>query len=120
MALATNFIPWLRDRSKAPIVVRSNGTITPNTGDPLNGIVIAGRNSPYGKGISNDMHGLFAPRFGFAYAPWGRKTSFRGGWGMFYTRPIIGTWINNAFNNPPFSKTVTLSQPSYSLLGGTE
>src|SRR5690242_19316086 len=35
-------------------------------------------------------------------------------------RSIIGTWINNAFNNPPFSKTVTLNQPSYLALGGTE
>jgi hypothetical protein len=39
---------------------------------------------------------------------------------MFYTRPLIGTFINNAFDNPPFSRTVTLNLPSYALLGGTE
>jgi hypothetical protein len=54
-----------------------------------------------------------------AWAPRGRKTSIRGGWGMFYTRPMIGTFINNAFNNPPFSRTVTLNQPSYLTLAGT-
>ncbi len=117
--VATNFIPWLWDRAKAPQVVRSNGTLVPNTGDPLNGIVIAKQNSPYGKGIANDNHGLFAPRFGFAWAPRGRKMSVRGGWGMYYTRPLIGTFINNAFNNPPFSRSVTISLPSYTTLVGT-
>jgi hypothetical protein len=118
--IATNFIPALWDRSKAPVVVRSNGTLTPNTGDPLNGIVLAGKNSPYGKGIANNMHGLFAPRFGFAWSTRNGKTSVRGGYGLYYTRPLIGSYINNAFNNPPFGRTVTLNLPSYTFLGGTE
>src|SRR5215831_1846743 len=118
--VATNFIPSRWDPAKAPQLVRSNGTITPNTGDPLNGIVVAGKNSPYGKGIANDLHGLFAPRFGFAWAPRNRKTSIRGGWGMYYTRPLIGTFINNAFQNPPFNRSVTLNTPSYASLAGTE
>ncbi|HTM49346.1 MAG TPA: hypothetical protein VL285_11710, partial [Bryobacteraceae bacterium] len=118
--VATNFIPGLYDRQKAPELVRSSGALVPNTGDRLNGIVIARKNSPYGDRITNDLHGLFAPRFGFAWAPWGNKMAFRGGWGMYYTRPLIGSFINNAFNNPPFGRTVTLNQPSYTELGGTE
>ncbi|MGH9720719.1 MAG: hypothetical protein ACRD8O_10945, partial [Bryobacteraceae bacterium] len=118
--VATNFIPALYDRSKAPVVVRSNGSLTPNTGDLLNGIVLAGKNSPYGKGIANDMHGLFSPRFGFAWAAKDAKTSVRGGYGLYYTRPLIGSYINNAFNNPPFGRTVTLNLPSYASLGGAE
>ncbi|MGC4051903.1 MAG: TonB-dependent receptor [Paludibaculum sp.] len=117
--VATNFIPALYERSKAPELVRSSGLIVPGTGDPLNGIVIAGKNSPYGRDIDNNLHGLFAPRFGFAYAP-NKKTSFRGGYGLYYTRPLIGSFINNAFNNPPFSRTVTINQPSYALLGGAQ
>jgi len=118
--VATNFIPALYDRSKAPVVVRANGTLQPNTGDRLNGIVLAGQNSPYGKGIANNMHGLLSPRFGFAWATRDRKTSVRGGYGLYYTRSLIGSYINNAFNNPPFGRTVTLNQPSYAALGGTE
>jgi len=119
--VATNFIPSLWDPAKAPQLNRSNGTIIPNTGDALNGIVLAKKDSPYGKGVANDLHRLWAPRFGFAWAPGGkRKMSVRGGWGMYYTRPLIGTFINNAFGNPPFSRTVTLNQPSYQSLGGTQ
>jgi hypothetical protein len=118
--VATNFIPALYDPSKAPVVVRANGTLQPNTGDRLNGIVLAGQNSPYGKGIANNMHGLFSPRFGFAWATKDRKTSARGGYGLYYTRPLIGSYINNAFNNPPFGRTVTLNLPSYATLGGSE
>ncbi|MBI4908533.1 MAG: carboxypeptidase regulatory-like domain-containing protein [Acidobacteria bacterium] len=117
--VATNFIPSLYDPAKAPQLVRSSGLLVPGTGDRLNGIVIAGQNSPYGRGIDNDLHGLWAPRFGFAYAP-SKKMSFRGGYGLYYTRPLIGAFINNAFNNPPFSRTVTITQPSYTLLGGTQ
>lgn len=118
--VASNFMPSLWDPAKAPQVVRSNGMLVPNTGDPLNGIIVAGKNSPYGNRIANDHHGLIAPRFGFAWAPRNRKTSVRGGWGMFHTRPLIGTFINNAFTNPPFGRTVTMNQPSYTSLGGTE
>lgn len=118
--VASNFIPSLWDRAKAPELVRSTGILVPNTGDPLNGIIIAGKNSPFGNRIANDHHWLFAPRFGFAWAPRSRKMAVRGGWGMFYTRPLIGTFINNAFTNPPFGRTVSLDDPSYTTLGGTE
>ena len=118
--VASNFSSARWDPARAPQLVRSNGTIVRGTGDPLNGIFVAGKDSPYGKRIANDLHGLWAPRFGFAWAPRSRKTSIRGGWGMYYTRPLIGAFINNAFTNPPFGRTVTLNQPSYSDLGGTE
>ena len=118
--VASNFIPSLWDRAKAPQLVRSSGLLVPNTGDPLNGLIISGKNSPYGDRIANDNHWLFAPRFGFAWAPRSRRMSVRGGWGMFHTRPLIGTFINNAFTNPPFGRTVTLDDPSYTSLGGTE
>ena len=39
---------------------------------------------------------------------------------MFLHAPLIGTFINNAFTNPPFGRTVTLNLPSYTSLGGTE
>src|SRR5207248_2675336 len=103
----TNFIPGLWNVAKAPQLVRSSGTLVPDTGDPLNGIIVQGKNSPYGDRIANNNTNLLGPRFSFAWAPFrGRRTSIRGGWGMFYTRALIGSFINNAFTNPPYSRTV--------------
>ncbi len=117
----SNFMASTWVRSKAPQVTPSNGQLVPNTGDPLNGIVVAGKSSPYGRRVTNSNTNLFAPRFGFAWTPFGRKTVIRGGWGLYYTRPLIGTFINNAFDNPPFSRTVNLVNPTIqSQIGGTE
>jgi hypothetical protein len=106
-----NFLPWLWDRTKAMRVNAANGQLIPNSGDPLNGVVIAGKNSPYGRRVANNHTKLFAPRVGFAWAPKGRKSVIRGGYGMFFTRPLIGTFINNTFDNPPFSRSVTITNP---------
>ena len=117
----SNFMAERWDPAKAQKVTPSNGQLVPNTGDPLNGIVVAGKDSPYGRRVTNSNTNLFAPRFGFAWSPLGRGTVIRGGWGLYYTRPMIGTFINNAFDNPPFSRSVTLVNPVISgQIGGTE
>ncbi len=112
----TNFLPWTWDPARAPQVnpARTSGRLIPGTGDPLNGIVLAGQNSPYGRRVTENSTDLFAPRFGFAWDVFGnRKTALRGGYGINYTRPLIGTFINNAFDNPPFSRSVTILQPTF-------
>ena len=109
--VATNFVPGLFRPEDAPPVNPANGNVGAG-GNPLNGIAIAGRNSPYGAHIANQQKDLFAPRFGFAYSP-DRRTAIRGGWGVFYTRPLIGTFINNAFDNPPFNRSVNVVNPNW-------
>jgi len=110
----TNFLPGRWDPSKAPRINPVNGQRVAGTGDPLNGIIIAGVNSPFGKKITNDLHNLWAPRFGFAWDITGRKkTALRGGYGINYTRPLIGSFINNAFDNPPFNRSVTILNPLF-------
>ena len=116
----SNFLPSTFKSAEAPQVVRATGVLVADTGNRLNGIIVAGKNSPYGNRIANNNLNLWGPRFSFAYAPFARRhTAIRGGWGLFFTRPLIGAFINNAFDNPPFSRTVTLNQPSYYLFGGS-
>jgi hypothetical protein len=50
----------------------------------------------------------FAPRFSFAYDLTGKaNTAIRGGYGLFYSREILGAFILMS-GNPPFSQLVTL------------
>lgn len=115
----TNFLPSAWDPARAPQIDPATGRPLPGTGDRLNGVIIAGKNSPFGRRVTNSSTDLFAPRFGFAWDLFGdRKTAVRGGYGINYTRPIIGTFINSAFDNPPFSRNVTILEPAFSRPGG--
>lgn len=80
------------------------GALVPNTGDPLNGIAIAGKNI---NRYLQDPRGInYAPRVGFTYA-FTPQTVIRGGAGMFYDR----TQGNNVFGfvtNQPNITTPTL------------
>lgn len=117
----SNFTPDLYSLSRAPRINPANGQMVSGTGDPLNGIMVAGSTSPYGRRVTENGTNLWAPRIGFAWSPFGRRTAIRGGWGMYYTRPLIGTFVNNSFDNPPFSRTVTLNNPRLGdNISGTE
>ncbi|MBI4483405.1 MAG: TonB-dependent receptor [Acidobacteria bacterium] len=44
----------------------------------------------------------FSPRFGFAWAPRSRKTSLRGGFGLFYEHPMLFNFRTSLQELPPF------------------
>jgi hypothetical protein len=119
--LAT-FLPALYDPRKAFQINASNGNRVAGTGDAKNGLAIAGETSPYGRYITNNNFNLIAPRFGFAWDVTGKgKMSLRGGYGIFYSRPMVQNFIQATFDNPPFTRTVTISNPSFSNpAGGTD
>src|ERR1035437_5428901 len=85
------------------------GAIAPGAGDPANGMVIAASASGYPKGLSNTPIQL-APRFGFAYDPFGNgNTAIRGGFGFFLSRLPSGTGYEGMAEQFPIMSTTVVN-----------
>jgi hypothetical protein len=110
------FDPTKYDPSKAPTFANAGGTLIVNgTGDPLNGIIVAGQNSPYGDGIYKTEKSDIQPRIGLSWDPKGDgQTIYRSAFGIYYDQPLVGIFEQNAFTNPPFVNTVSIQNPSLS------
>ncbi|HZS46429.1 MAG TPA: TonB-dependent receptor [Blastocatellia bacterium] len=86
--------------------------------DPLNGIIIAGVNSPFGNKVGPENYKAFAPVFGFAWDPFkDSKTSIRGGYGLSYDTTLFGTLEQNIFANPPFVNNISISNTNFANPG---
>lgn len=124
-----NFDPALFNPAHAPTISPSGqlclvtacpGGGTPNANyDPLNGFIIAGKNSPFGSNISNNDNKDFAPRIGVAWDPFGDgKTSLRAGYGIFYDATLVGTFEQNVFNDPPFTTSLSIARAPFTNPSG--
>ncbi len=98
-----------------PNTVLAIGTLVPDTGNPTNGLFLAG------KGITKTTYEWpalkAAPRFGAAYDLTGKQVLIaRGGAGLFYDRPA-GNSIYSQIQNPPTIRNLTLRYAQLQSLG---
>ena len=89
--------------------------MVPGTADwQGNGIIVAGKNSPFGSKIANDNYHNFAPRIGVSWDPFGTgKTAVRAGYGLYHDATLFGIYEQNIFVNPPYVASVTYSNASF-------
>ncbi|MCI0489182.1 MAG: carboxypeptidase regulatory-like domain-containing protein [Blastocatellia bacterium] len=107
----TAFFPELFNPANALQCANTRCSIfNPTSGDLLNGIVVAGRSSPFDRRVQELDKNDFGPRFGFAWDPWNdSKMVVRGGYGIYYDQVLVGIVEQNAFVNPPFASSISLS-----------
>ena len=115
----------LYNHANAP-TVNPDGTVVPNSGNSLNGIIVAGHNtyvgansSPYGQALFPSHKNAFAPRVGISWDPFSDgKTAIRAGYGVFYDR--WGSYSQFGAYNPPFNSSVNIFNTSLDNPGGTQ
>ncbi|MBI4909487.1 MAG: TonB-dependent receptor [Acidobacteria bacterium] len=84
------------------------GAIAAGTGNPVNGMAVAGQNG-FPRGLISGYGVKFGPRFGFAYDVFGNgRTALRGGFGQFFGRPNMSENLLRFSTQPPLVSTPTV------------
>lgn len=101
--LLTNFDQSRFVAANAPrFSTPAGATLVVGSGNFLNGIVQAGVDSPHGDTIYATDKGNIQPRVGVAWDLGGKgQTIVRGAYGIYYDQALVGTFLQNAFVNPP-------------------
>lgn len=106
----TSFLPSTYVPANAPKCANATcSLIFTNTGDPLNGIIVAGRNSPYGDAIYAFDKKDIQPRAGITWDPSSSgRQMYRASYGLYYDQALVGIFEQNSFTNPPIVNNVNI------------
>jgi hypothetical protein len=111
----STFDPSRYVAANAPTFNTDGSLLIAGTGDPLNGLLVAGLNSPFGDAVYEMDKNNIQPRVGASWDPQGDgKTIVRGAYGLYYDQPLVGIFEQNAFTNPPYVATAVLQNASLS------
>lgn len=113
--LLSTFDPAAFNASQAP-ALNPDGTFPggADSGTYTNGMIIGGKNSPFGQAVQRTPHNGFGPRFGFAWDPRGDgRTSIRGGYGIFFDSPAVNSVEQFASENPPLVQSRNIPSPDF-------
>lgn len=125
------FNPQLYDRSRVVCTTPACSSFVIATTDRLNGVGIAGQNSPFGRSISRPDKNNFSPRVGLAYSPrfesgLGRflfggegKSVIRAGYGFYYDQPLVGIFEQAPLTTRPFTDSVSYTSTPTGVINFT-
>ncbi len=98
------FAPDTYDPAQAPAFADPDADyVVVGTGNPFNGIRVAGRNSPYGRAIYAADTNNLQPRLGAAWDPDGAgRLVVRAGYGTYFDQTQVGIFAQNVQEGFPF------------------
>jgi hypothetical protein len=116
--LATFSPAFFNPATAAPYTNATGTLLDYSKGDPLDGMIVAGKNSPYGRAIYATDKNSIQPRLGVSWDPTSKgDTMLRGAFGVYFDQPLIGIFEQDAFTSPPFVNNVSLTGMSLSNPG---
>ena len=103
--MLVTFDPKLYNNTTAPPYTNAAGTLVNYAvGDPLVGLIVAGKNSPMDAASTRSRRTASAAHR-LRWIPPATATRSSAAFGIYYDQPLVGIFEQNTFTSPPFVTT---------------